>query len=245
MTEPQRSRSGDQQKNHVVHPSRTNAYWNARTNTVDNEFAPYFFRHARRMHRALTLICDLDFPDQLCLPEGRPVLFAANHRSFLDIAVSSALFSHFQLTCRFQVQARMFDLPVIGRWLHNLGCIPTNTETKEQSEATSVAALLAGHTVAVMPEGRLVPPADRVGGVGAGRPGVSRIAQRAGALTIPVACSGSGRVWPPGRPLPKTGLFGRETVRVRFGAPMDLTGDDHQANVDAVMDAIRVMLDGR
>ena len=245
MTESHRSHSAAQQTNPPIHPTRTNAYWNARTNTVDNEFAPYFFRHARRMHRALTMICDLDFPDRLCLPEGRPVLFAANHRSYLDVAVSSAVFSHFQLTCRFQVQARMFDVPVIGRWLHNLGCIPTNTETKEQSEATSVAALLAGHTVAVMPEGRLVPPAERVGGVGVGRPGLSRIAQRAGALTIPVACSGSDRVWPRGRPLPKTGLFGHETVRVRFGAPMDLTGDDHQENVDAVMESIRVMLDGR
>lgn len=225
--------------------TRTNAYWNTRLNTTNNEFAPYFFRHGRRMHRFLKLICRVDFPDKLELPEGQPILFAGNHRSFLDILVASALFSHLEMTCRFQVQARMFDRPVIGRWLTNLGCIPTNRAVREQAEATTVTTLQAGHTAAVMPEGRLVPPADRPDGVGPGRPGLSRIAARTGALVVPVACLGSDQVWPRGRPFPKLGLFRRRTVSICFGEPMELTGDDHQSNVDAVMARIAEILEER
>jgi 1-acyl-sn-glycerol-3-phosphate acyltransferase len=225
--------------------TRTNAYWNTRPNTTDNEFAPCFFRHGRRMHRFLKLICRVDFPDELKLPEGRPILFAGNHRSFLDVLVAGAVFSHLQMTCRFQVQARMFDRPMIGSWLTNLGCIPTNRAVREQAEDTTVATLEAGHTAAVMPEGRLVPPGDRPNGVGPGRPGLSRITARTGALVIPVACHGSDQVWPRGRPFPKLGLFRRRTVSVRFGEPMELTGDDHQQNVDAVMARIAEMLEKR
>jgi len=217
-------------------------YWNARPNTTDNEFAPYFFRHGHRMHRFLRVISRVDFPDNVDLPTDRPILFAANHRSFLDILVAGALFSHLGITCRFQVQARMFDRPIIGKWLTKLGCIPTNRAVREQAENTTVATLVAGHTVAVMPEGRLVPAEDRPGGVGAGRPGLSRIAQRSGAVVIPVACHGTDNVWPRGRPFPKLGLFRRRTVAVDFGEPMAFTSDDHQENVDALMANVAHML---
>ncbi len=226
----------------MVEPTRTTEYWNARSHTIDNEYAEYFLRHGKRMHRFLRIICRVDFPDQLQLPDGRPILFAANHRSFLDILVSGALFAHYDLTCRFQVQARMFDRPIIGNWLTKLGCIPTNKATREQAEDTAAASLESGNTVALMPEGRLVPPEDRPTGVGPGRPGLSRLVARTGAVVIPVACHGTGEVWPRGRPLPKLGLFRRRTVSVDFGEPIELSGTDHQANTDIVMAQIAAML---
>ena len=52
-----------------------------------------------------------------------------------------------------------------------------------------------------MPEGRLVPPDESPGGVGQGRPGISRIARATGAKIVPVAIEGSEIVWPLGRAL--------------------------------------------
>lgn len=228
----------------MTEPTRSNDYWHSRPNTRNNPFSDDFFRHGDRMHRFLRRVSNVDFPDRLELPHDRPIVFAANHRSFLDIVVAGALFSHFELTCRFQVQARMFSKPVIGPWLTQLGCIPTNTKTREQSERTSIESLEAGHTIAVMPEGRLVPPADRPQGVGPGRPGMGRVVAKTGAVVIPTACSGTSDVWPRGRPIPRLGLRNRPTVRVTFGEPMEFEGDDHQANVDAVMDEIAAMLAG-
>lgn len=223
-------------------PTRTSAHWNDQEHTTDTEFTPYLLRHGRRMHRFLRIICRVEFPERLDLPMDRPIIFVANHRSYLDILVAGALFSHFKLACRFQVQARMFDRRGLGAWLTKLGCIPTNKAVAQQAEDTSVDTLLAGHTVAIMPEGRLVPPSDRPTGVGPGRPGLSRIAARANAVVVPVACRGSAKVWPRGRPIPKLGLFRRRTVSVDFGDPIELTSDDHQDNVDRVMAEIAAIL---
>lgn len=225
-----------------VEPTLTNEYWDGRPNTRNNEFADYFLRNGALMHRLLQRIATVEFPERLALPADRPIVFAANHRSFLDIAVAEALFAHVQMSCRFQVQARMFDLPVIGSWLHRLGCIPTNTKTREQAEQTSIDALEAGHTVAVMPEGRLVPPSERPNGVGPGRPGIGRIVERTGALVVPVACYGTDTVWPRGRPVPRLGLLRRRVVSVDFGTPIEFTGTDHQADVDRLMATIADML---
>ena len=225
--------------------THSNDYWQSRPNTQNNAFADYFFSHGARMNRLLRRVADVEFPDKLLLPTDRPIVFAANHRSFLDIFVSGALFSNYQLTCRFQVQARMFDKPIIGPWLTKLGCIPTSTRTREESERTSIEALSAGHTIAVMPEGRLVPPEDRPSGVGPGRPGIGRLVAKSGAVVIPVACCGTNEVWPRGRPLPRLGFRNRPTVSVDFGEPMEFSGDDHQKSVDALMGEIATMLQAR
>ncbi|MFV2040194.1 MAG: lysophospholipid acyltransferase family protein [Acidimicrobiales bacterium] len=227
---------------------QTRAYWNRGEHTTDTEFTPYLLRHGRRMHKLLRIICRVEFPDRIDIPSDRPIIFVANHRSFLDIAVASALFAHLELSCRFQVQARMFDRGVVGVWLTKLGCIPTNKAVSQQAEDTSVKTLDEGHTIAIMPEGRLVPPADRPTGVGPGRPGLSRIARRANAVAVPVACCGTEKVWPRGRPIPRLGLLRRATVSVEFGEPIEFRGNDHQRNVDEVMDAIALILtrrDGR
>jgi len=59
---------------------------------------------------------------------------------------------------------------------------------------------------------------------------------------IPVACTGSDKIWPRGRPIPKTGLFKKQTLRVRFGEPISFRSTDHEANVDYVMAEIAAMI---
>lgn len=221
---------------------RLNDYWNSRNYTRNNEFAEYFFRQGARMHKLLDTICDFQIPNAFTLEQDRPLIFAANHRSFLDILVGGALFTHLGLSCRFQVQARMFNRPFIGPWLRKLGCIPTNRSVRQQAEETSLATLRAGHTIAIMPEGRLVPESDRPGGVSSGRPGLSRIARQTDALVIPVSCHGTDRVWPRGRPFPKSGLFSKQLVSIDVGAPIEFATNDHKENVKVVMSEIAGML---
>lgn len=194
------------------------------------------------MVRLCRLIARSDLPETLEINTDRPVIFAGNHRSFLDIAVALAVYGKLNLTCRLQVRADIFSKPVIGPWLKRLRCIPTSRDVREQAEAMSLETLALGSTVAVMPEGRLVPPEDRPNGVGQARIGISRIARQSGAVVIPVAIYGSDKIWPKGRPIPKLGLFRRRNLVVRLGPPLDFDDPDHQVNVDRLMDTIAAML---
>ena len=78
---------------------------------------------------------------------------------------------------------------------------------------------------------------DQVNGVGPARPGVSRIARRAGAAVLPVAFVHSDVAWKPGTPLPKPRL-GRHRVIARAGEPLVFDSDDHEANAAAIMTSI-------
>ena len=98
-----------------------------------------------------------------------------------------------------------------------------------------------GYSVAVMPEGRLVPESDRPEGVGQGRPGISRIATSANVCVLPVGLTGTENVWPIGKAFPLLRLS-RPIVKVRFGNPVRFQNDDHIANVGVVMDEIKSLL---
>lgn len=216
--------------------------WRDRPNTVEIPHAEYMLRHARRMDRWGSALTRWDFPDRLELPTDQPILFAANHRSFLDIAAALAIFGRFGLSCRCLVRADIFEKPVVGKWLHQLGCIPTDRATKEQAERTAIETLLAGQTVAMMPEGRLVPPHERPEGVSTPRLGVSRIAAATGASVVPVAIHDSDLVWPRGS-LPKLPVRGRRTVTIRVGtSPVPFDSGDPQTDADRLMSTIAEML---
>lgn len=213
----------------------------ASSNTKPTPQHRSFSRNGRILLRLCTLFARLDLPDRLDAPEGRPVLFAGNHRSFFDIAVAYAVFAKLGFSSAILVRADLFDKPLIGSWLRRTGCIPMSRAVRHEAEEAAVAALAAGHTVSIMPEGRLVPVSERADGVGPVRPGVARIAQRSGAAVIPVAFYGTDRVWPRGVPGPIPRIK-RPRVVLRLGPAIELAGHDHQADADAVIGHIRNML---
>ena len=182
-----------------------------------------------------------DFQEDINLPVDSPILFAANHRSFFDVIIAWAVFSESGINCHCFIRADLFEKPVIGSWLKRNGCIPASRSTREEAEKRAITELNSGHAVAIMPEGRLVPPDERPGGVGQGRPGISRIARATGAKIVPVATEGSEIVWPLGRafPIPK---LKKPLVSVRFGTPFHLTSDDDIENVETIMNSIRDLL---
>ena len=130
----------------------------------------------------------------------------------------------------------------MGAWLKKNGCIAASRKTKEQAELQAIEKLKAGYAVAIMPEGRLVPPEERPAGVGQGRPGISRIARATGATIVPVAITGSDSVWPLGKgfPIPR---MKRPMIKVRFGAPFEFESDDYIKNANQLMQKIKNLLD--
>lgn len=200
-----------------------------------------FLRVGRLCNRLARPFARLDLPPEIELTSDRPTLFAGNHRSFFDVVATLATFAKFGLSSRILIRADMVDSGLSGAILRRVGSIPASRSNREQAEAEAVLALERGQLVSMMPEGRLVPPSDRaITGVGPARPGLSRIARRAGAVVVPVAFVGTDRVWPRGslpRPRAKPPI-----VRVRLGRPVEMEHDDDQANVDLVMDRLAALI---
>ncbi len=193
-----------------------------------------FLAAGRWSDRIITPLARLDVPDSIRLTGDRPILFAGNHRSLFDVFATLAVLGRFEVSSRILIRADLVDSGATGVLLRRLGSIATSRINRQAAEDTAVEALDKGQTVSLMPEGRLVPPGERSEtGVGPGRPGLSRIARRSGAAVIPVAFVGTDRVWPRGS-LPRM-QWPRPEVKIRFGEPLEMTGDDDQANVDAFM----------
>ncbi len=200
------------------------------------------FIHAGRLCTRLARpFARLDLPDEIELATDRPTLFAGNHRSFFDVVATLATFTKFGLSSRILIRADLVDSGLSGAILGRLGSIPTSRTNREQAEGEAVRALKLGQLVSMMPEGRLVPAVDRaLSGVGPARPGLSRIARRAGAVVVPVAFVGTDLVWPRGslpRPRPAPPV-----VRVRLGPVVEMDDADDQVNVDRFMDRLAALI---
>ena len=201
-----------------------------------------FRRSGKYMNIFSKIFSRHDFQTELELPESSPIIFAANHRSFFDVIIAWAFFSLSGVNCHCLIRADLFSKPLMGAWLKKNGCIAASRKTKEQAELQAIEKLKAGYAVAIMPEGRLVPPEERPAGVGQGRPGISRIARATGATIVPVAITGSDSVWPLGKgfPIPR---MKRPMIKVRFGAPFEFESDDDIKNANQVMQKIKNLLD--
>lgn len=179
-------------------------------------------------------LAKLDLPETLRVPTNRPILFAGNHRSFFDVVATLAIFAKFDVSSRILIRSDLVDSGLSGSLLRRLGSISTSSAKRQQAEDEAVESLTSGQTVSMMPEGRLVTRDEwKADGVGSARPGLSRIARRAGASVVPVAFVGTDRVWPRGKP-PKLHRR-RPTVTIRLGEPVEMVGDDDQANTDEFM----------
>jgi 1-acyl-sn-glycerol-3-phosphate acyltransferase len=87
-----------------------------------------------------------------------------------------------------------------------------------------VEILKAGWPIAVMVEGRIVPPDQRGGdGMGEFRDGFITIARKADAVIVPITLHNADRVWPSGS-WPRLPFRGRPNVTVKVGTPFSTDG---------------------
>lgn len=169
---------------------------------------------------------------------GRPVVVVANHRSFFDVPVGFALLESISLRARILVRAKYFDVPLVGRFLRSAGCISAGSGWRATIN-TAVETLEAGRPVAVMLEGRIVPPEKRdESGLGKVRRGFLEIARAADAVVLPVAMVGSDEVWPTGRRLPRLPWRGRPLVQIHVGETVVIDDLTNREALEAVRSVI-------
>ena len=170
-----------------------------------------------RWNRLVMLIagCPLEIRGRERVPVDSPVVFVANHASFID---SPVMMSALPVAARFAVKARLGTYPLIGLAIRKGNHIPLGKRDQSERVENAVAIrapLDAGTSLFVFPEGtfeaaqRLLPF----------RLGAFQAAVDAGRPVVPVAIRGTRRIWPAG-----TWLLRRGRVTVTFGAPLRASG---------------------
>jgi len=178
-----------------------------------------------------------------------PVIFAANHQSHMDTPVIlSALPSRWRYRTATAMAKEFFKAHFFpdqygrGAWFTNslnyyLAALFFNAFPIPQREAGARQTLryvgdLVAHdsSVLIFPEGRR----SDAGDIGRFMPGIGMIASRLGVPVVPVRIVGLDKVlhhtWRMARP---------GHVRVLFGKPLQLSGDDYEALAKRVEDAVR------
>jgi len=119
------------------------------------------------------------------VPESGPVIFAANHRSFLDPFVIATIARR---PLYYVAKKELFSHRLVAWFLNSLGAFPVDRGTGDADMvATTKAILERGDAVLIFPEGTRTRP----GALGRPKRGVGRLALETGAPVIPVAVIGT------------------------------------------------------
>src|SRR5262249_1350223 len=180
-----------------------------------------------------------------------PVVFASNHQSHMDVPViMAALPSRFRYRVAPAMAKEFFKAHFFpqqhGRaeWFTNslnywLAALFFNAFPLPQREAGArqtlryIGEILEdGFSVLIFPEGRR----SEDGTIDRFRPGIGMIASRLTVPVVPVRIDGLQHVLPPGWRMARPGR-----VRVIFGKPLTLTGEDYEALARQVEDAVRAL----
>ncbi|HET8548513.1 MAG TPA: lysophospholipid acyltransferase family protein, partial [Bryobacteraceae bacterium] len=177
-----------------------------------------------------------------------PVIFAANHQSHLDTpSILMALPARWRYRIAPAMSKEFFHAhfyPEAHRrseWFTNtlnyyLACLIFNAFPLPQREAGAREMVRyagelasAGWCVLIFPEGKI----SETGEIGGFMPGVGLLASRLGVPVVPVRLDGLTRVLHRSWRFPRPGR-----VRVAFGAPVRLEGDDYVLLAETVREAI-------
>ena len=203
--------------------------------TPDTAAADAVSRAHQRVHRLFRLMLRIDV-EQLTTPTLEPTIHACNHRSLADVLLASSTFHIWGRPIRPLVAASYFDRPGIGRLLREMRSIPVSgTETIDLARE----ALESGWSIAIMPEGRVVPREEWAEtGVGRAHPGIGRLALDTGLPVVVSGASGTEQFWPLGRMLPRLTPWNRFPVALRSEYLGPLTGERARDVTDVVMAAM-------
>lgn len=122
---------------------------------------------------------ELDVQLQAALPAG-PAIIAANHPSTLD---PLALIGLPAAEPSVLISESVFRVPLVGRYLRAAGHIPVLAGAGPAALRAAEAALAAGRSVAIFPEGAISPLDGRFHRP---RSGLARLALSSGAPVVPV-----------------------------------------------------------
>jgi len=149
----------------------------------------------------------------------QPYVIVSNHQSNLD---PMAHIAGIPLAIRFLAMRALFDIPVLGSVLRNIGMIEVDRDDPDMTSIRTGTqrALSAGISVLVFPEGKT----SGDGSIDRFHSGAFVLAVANGVPVLPVTLMGTRAVWTPGSNAIRGG-----TVRIVIGAPIptqDLTTRD-------------------
>jgi glycerol-3-phosphate dehydrogenase (NAD(P)+) len=141
------------------------------------------------------------------VPQTGPVIFAANHRSFLDPFVIATMARR---PLYYVAKKELFRNRLQGWLLNSLGAFPVDRGNGDRDTIETATAILArGDAVLIFPEGTRVRP----GPPGRPKRGVGRLALETGAPVVPIAVIGTTDVRRGWRIRPRK-------IRIRAGRPL-------------------------
>jgi putative phosphoserine phosphatase/1-acylglycerol-3-phosphate O-acyltransferase len=178
------------------------------------------------------------------VPTRGPVLLAANHRSYFDVAALALVARAIGRPVRFLGKKEIFDAPVVGMIARGIGGIPVDRGSGSAEPLREAeAALKAGEVVIVLPQGTIPRGYDFFDPVLHGKTGTARLAASTGAPVVPVGLWGTEKVWPRSSRIPDFTLVRHPPkVTVRIGKPVGLSLTDAQADTESIMQAISALL---
>lgn len=148
------------------------------------------------------------------VPDEEPVILAMNHLSFIDSIIMPVSVAR---PVYFLGKADYWDSWRTRWFFEGTGVVPIKRDgagAGDAALATGVEILKRGDLLGIYPEGTRSPD----GRLYRGKTGPVRMALEAGVRIVPVGISGTDAAMPTGSYLPK-----RETITMRFGAPLDLS----------------------
>lgn len=188
------------------------------------------------------LLADVAFDDLsgCSWPLPGPAVYVSNHRSVFDVPAGVLAFRRLRVSPRLVVAQKYFHMGAFGKVLRAIGALPA-LRGSDATVNAGVAAIRAGESVAVMPEGRITAPSDAEAAE-YGR-GAAAIAMAAGVPIVPMAAIGTHRVWAGSKPWPLLRRH-RPQVTIRIGSPIDPAGQPCRELTERIRDAVRALETG-
>ncbi len=141
------------------------------------------------------------------VPDDGPVIFAANHRSFLDPFIIGALTRR---PIYYVAKRELFEKRLTAWFIGSLGAFPVERGASDEEMLETARAILErGDPLLIFPEGTRTRP----GSLGNPKRGVGRLALETGASVVPVAVIGTEAIRRGWRVRP-------HKVRIRCGRPL-------------------------
>ena len=150
----------------------------------------------------------------------KPSIFVANHASYLDPAL---MMSVLPVTPRFAAKARLAQYPILGTVLrrgNHITLDKSSVSKKIDGAAAVLEPLKNDESLFIFPEGTFVAKT----GLLPFRLGAFRAATETGRPIVPIAISGTRRIFPAGTFLMRPGQ-----INITIGSPLSPSGKDWQA----------------